>query len=263
MTKSRHIRKILKPSKEVLSSMISAGLTPYQIADQLGYGSGGWSNIYKYCRDYGIDFDFQRNYQLKQVSFSQDQLDVMYGSVLGDAYLRSTNGSKGTSYSLVFSHGEKQIEYLRWKLSIYDQFVTTKKFTVAYRDFHGNAPVSSFSTISHPDITAFYHLSHPDGRKLVTNDWLELLSPLSLAVWYLDDGSLNKRYGTIVMSTNAYSLPELGLMIDWFEKKHGLHAKLEKRRNEQYALRINASESKAFRSIIADYVPECMSYKLG
>jgi hypothetical protein len=52
-------------------------------------------------------------------------------------------------------------------------------------------------------------------------------------------------------------------MIDFFEKKYSLHAKLEKRRNDQYALRINASESKAFRSIIADYVPTCMSYKLG
>lgn len=260
MTRSRNIRKILKPSKEELTSMIQSGLTPYQIAEKLGYSKGGFSNIYKYCRDYGIEFDFSRNHELKAIPFTQIQKDVMYGSILGDGYLRSTSG---VSWSLVFAHGEKQLEYLRWKYDIFEQFVTTKKFGVMVRDFHGNAPVHSFATISHPEITAFYHLTHPNGKKLVTEEWLDLLSPLSLAVWYMDDGSLNKRYGTIVLSTNAYSLPELSLMIDFFEKKYGLHAKLEKRRNDQYALRINASESKAFRSIIADYVPTCMSYKLG
>lgn len=260
MTKSRHIRNILKPSKEELTAMIEAGLTPYQIADKLGYSSGGWSNIYKYCRDYGIEFDFSRNHELHNIPFTQEQKDVMYGSILGDGYLRSTSG---ISWSLAFSHGEKQLDYLKWKYDLFEKFVTTKKFGVAFRDFHGNAPVHSFATISHPEITAFYHLTHPDGKKLVTKEWLDLLSPLSLAVWYMDDGSLNKRYGTIVLSTNAYSLQEQELMIDFFEKKHGLHAKLEKRRNDQYALRINASESKAFRSIIADYVPDCMSYKLG
>lgn len=260
MTKSKNIRKILKPSREELSSMIASGLTPYEIADRLGYSSGGWSNIYKYCREYGIKFDNTINHELRETPLTQEQKDVMYGSILGDGYLRSTgHGSR----SLVFSHGEKQLDYLKWKLGVFDRFVTTKTFGVAYRDFHGNAPVYSFATVSHPEITEFYHFTHPDGKKLVTEEWLDLLSPLSLCVWYLDDGSLNKRYGTIVISTNSYSVAEQLLMIDFFERKYGLHPKLEKRRNEQYVLRINASESKAFRDIIRDYVPECMSYKLG
>ena len=45
-------RAILKPSEHALRRMIQEeGLTPYQIADQLGYGPGGWSNIYAYCRE--------------------------------------------------------------------------------------------------------------------------------------------------------------------------------------------------------------------
>ena len=260
MTKSRNIRRILKPSKERLESMIRSGLTPYQIAEQLGYSSGGWSNIYKYCRDYGIEFDFSVNHELHNTPLNQSQKEVMYGSILGDGYLRSTGHG---SYSLVFTHGEKQLEYLKWKYDIFEQFVTTKKFRVTRTEFHGNAPSLSFSTISHPEMTAFYHLTHPDGKKRVTKEWLDLLSPLSLCVWYLDDGSLNKRYGTIVLSTNAYSLEEHHLMIDYFESVYGIHPKIEPRRNNQYALRINASESKAFRSIVSDYVPDCMSYKLG
>ena len=194
MTQSRNVRKILKPSKEVLASMIESGLTPYQIAEQLGYSSGGWSNIYKYCREYGIEFDYSRNYQLHNIPFTQTQKDVMYGSILGDGYLRSTGH---VSWSLVFAQGSKQFDYLRWKYDIYEQFVTNKKFDTIIRDFHGNDPVYTFATISHPEITAFYHLTHPDGKKLVTQEWLDLLSPLSLAVWYMDDGSLNKRYGTM------------------------------------------------------------------
>ena len=259
MTKSRHIRKILKPTKEKLSAMIESGLTPYQIADQLGYREGGWSNIYKYCRDYGIKFDFSINHDLRSVPFTQRQKDIMYGSLLGDAYIRPGKAS----YQLSFTHGEKQIDYLQWKMDEFDNFVTTKTIYKRVNNFHGNAPSCSFNTITHPDIVDAYHLVYPNGKKVITAKWLEKLSPLSIAVWYLDDGSLNKRYGTIVLCTNCFSVEEQMLVIDYFEKTYGIHPKLEKRRNDQYVLRINASESKAFKNLIAEHVPSCMDYKLG
>lgn len=259
MTKSKHIRKWLKPSKEELSTMIESGLTPYQIAERLGYSENGWSNIYKYCRDYGIKFDFSKNHDLRSVPFTQRQKDIMYGSILGDAYLRPGKAS----YSLSFTHGERQKDYLLWKLHAFDNFVTTKKLYRSTRDFRGNAPTYSFSTITHPEIEEARRLTYPDGTKRISKEWLDKLSPLSLAVWYMDDGSLNKRYGTIVLCTNMFTLKEHQMMIDFFEERYSIHPKPEKRRNDQYVLRINASESKRFRSIIAEHVPPCMDYKLG
>ncbi len=259
MIKSRNTRKILKPSREELASMIASGMTPYQIADKLGYSSGGWSNIYKYCRDYGIKFDYSVNHDLRAVEFTQRQKDIMYGSLLGDAYIRPGKASSALS----FTHGEKQLDYLLWKLKEFDNFVATKTPYKYSHPFHGNAPTYSFSTITHPEIDKAQSIVYPNGKKVITEDWIKLLSPLSLAVWYLDDGSLNKRYGTIVFCTNSFSVEEQSLLIDFLEKNYSIHAKLERRRNNQFVLRVNASESKLFRNIIAEYVPPCMDYKLG
>ena len=253
-------RVILKPSEAELRRMVlDEGLTPYQIADTLGYGEGGWSNIYKYCRDYGIAFDFSPNHDLRAIPFTQRQKDIALGSLLGDAYLRPS----GNSYALSFTHGEKQLEYLKWKLSAFDNFVVTKEIYKYHREFHGNAPSCSFNTITHPCLLELHALCYPDGKKRVSPGWLELLSPLSIAVWYMDDGSLNRRYGTITLCTNSFSYDEHLLMVDYFANRFELDAKIEVRRNGQYSLRINASQRRRFFDIVATHIPDCMYYKVG
>lgn len=253
-------RTILKPSETDLRKMIlEDGLTPNQIAVKLGYGEGGWSNIYKYCRDYGIDFDFSINHELRSVPFTQSQKDIALGSILGDAYLRPS----GNSYSLSFTHGEKQLSYLEWKLSMFDNFIVTKDFYKYETTFHGNAPIYSFSTITHPYLLDLHKLCYPNGKKVVSQHWLDLLSPLSLAVWYMDDGSINKRYGTIVLCTNSFSTEEQLLIIDYLLSRWNIEAKLELRRNNQYVIRINSSQRYRFFDIVSSHIPDCMSYKLG
>lgn len=253
-------RRILKPSEGELRRMIQEeGLTPYEVAERLGYGSGGWSNIYAYCRSYGIEFDFSIHHELRAVPFTPRQRELALGSLLGDAYLRRS----GNSYSLSFCHGERQLDYLKWKLGEFENFVTTKRFYRRETQFHKNAPSYSFSTINHPELTALHALCYPDGRKRLSRAWLEQLSPLSLAVWYLDDGSLNRRYGTIVLCTNSFSLEEQLLAADVLSARYGIAPKPEPRRNGQYVLRINASQRQRFLELVAPHVPACMGYKLG
>ena len=239
--------------------ILEEGMTPYQVAEQLGYSSGGWSNIYAYCREYGIRFDFSRNRDLRSVPFTQRQKDIALGSLLGDAYLRPS----GRSYSLSFTHGERQKAYLEWKLAEFDNYVVTKEFYRTQRDFHGNAPTFSFSTITHPFLSELRSLCYPDGSKRVTWQWLELLSSLSLAVWYMDDGSRNRRYGTMVLCTNGFSYDEHVLMREYFISNLGIEPQIEPRRNGQFCLRINASQAGMFRTLIAPHIIDCMKYKLG
>ena len=253
-------RVIRKPTEDALRRMIlEEGLTPYQVADRLGYGSGGWSDIYAYCREYGIEFDFSPNHALRAVPFTPRQKEIALGSLLGDAYLRPS----GRSYCLSFTHGQRQKTYLEWKRAEFDNYVVTKELYRATRDFHGNAPTYSFSTITHPYLLELRALCYPEGKKRVTDQWLEQLTPLSLAVWYLDDGSLNRRYGTVTLCTNSFSYDEHLLMREFFRSRFGIDARIEPRRNGQFSLRINASQSKAFRALVAPHVPDCMMYKLG
>ena len=79
----------------------------------------------------------------------------------------------------------------------------------------------------------------------------------------MDDGSINKRYKTIVLCTNSFSAEEHQLLIEYFRSSYGIEAKPEPRRNGQFVLRINASQSKSFLDIVAPHIPDCMNYKLG
>lgn len=258
-------RTILKPSKDYLEDLIqNQGLNPYEIAKLLGYGEGGWSNIYKYCRDYGIKVDFSINYDLHTTPFTDRQQEIVFGTLLGDGYLRPTGAknAQNRSYSLSLCHGEKQLEYLKWKFSEFETFVTTKKFAVYHPKFRGNAPTYSFNTVSHPFLTDAHRICYPNGKKDVTEEWISKLTPLSLAVWYLDDGSLNRRYRTIVLCTNSFSKEGQLLLIDHLKSVYNVDSILEPRRNNQTVIRINASQYEKFASVIREYVPNCMSYKL-
>lgn len=254
-------RIIRKPEKNVLTHLIQVEkLTPYQIAERLGYGSGGWSNIYAYCREYGIKFDFSINHDLRSVPFTSRQKSIVYGTLLGDGYLRP---SSEHSYALALTHGQKQKAYLEWKLSELDNFVTKKNFYCTKHSFHGNAPTYHFSTITHPFLTETHDLCYPNRKKTVSIEWLSKLTALSLAVWYMDDGSINRRYRTIVLCTNCFSYTEHELIRSYFSDKWGIDTKIEKRRNEQFIIRINASQSNKFLDIISPHIPSCMIYKLG
>lgn len=258
-------RTILKPSKELLSEMLyEKNMTPYEIAKELGYGESGWSNIYSYCRKYGLKFDFSVNHEMREIEFTDRQKEIVFGTLLGDGYLRPTNGSrKNCSYSLSLCHGEKQFQYLEWKFSELENFVKTKDFHFYHPNFMGNAPTYSFSTISHPFLKEAHQICYSDeGKKDITKEWLDRLSDLSVAVWYMDDGSLNKRYHTVVLCTNSFSQFGQRLAIDFFKKKYGIDAVLEPRRNNQTVIRINASQSRKFMNIVAPHIPDCMSYKI-
>lgn len=253
-------RVFLKPSEQDLRRMIlDEGLTPYQVADKLGYGEGGWSNIYKYCREYGIEFDFSKNHDLRDIPFTQRQKEIVLGSLLGDAYLRPS----GNSFSLSFTHGEKQKAYLDWKRNEFKNFVTQEDYYCSSREFRGNLPCYSFGTINHPYLSELHAMCYDSGKKDVCTDWVNQLSPLSLAVWYMDDGSINKRYGTIVLCTNSFSHEGQLLLIDCLSSRFGVKAVLEPRRNNQTVLRINASQRYRFLELVSPHIPDCMSYKLG
>lgn len=258
-------RQFLKPSKDELADMLyNKQMSPTQIAKALGYGEGGWSNIYAYCRKYGLDFDFSINRELRETDFTDRQKQIVFGTLLGDGYLRPTNGNApNCSYALSMCHGEKQLGYLKWKFSEFENFVTTKEFRVSNRQFRGNAPTYAFSTISHPFLNEVHKICYwNNGRKDISSLWLEQLTPLSIAVWYMDDGSLNKRYHTVVLCTNSFSHEGQLLAINYLKEHYNINAVLEPRRNQQTVIRINASQSRKFMDLISPHIPDCMSYKL-
>jgi len=250
-------RNFLKPSKEALCKMITEDrLTPYQVATNLGYAENGWSLIYRYCREYGIPVDFKPHYHARQRPITDEQKSIIFGTMLGDGYI-NPNGF------MVIAHGLKQIDYLEWKKDKLMPYMVDK---IKHMPNKSGYPYSVhgtyyYSSIAHPWLKLLRGFMYPCEKKTITTHWLNEIDPLALAVWYMDDGSLNTKYGTIVFCTMSCSVYEMNLLKRWFLEKWGIETVIENRRNHRQVLRINASYRNKLFKIIKPHVPYCMSYK--
>lgn len=107
-----------------------------------------------------------------------------------------------------------------------------------------------------------------NGEKRITREYLESLTPLSIAVWYMDDGSLIHHYGkekSISLSTHAYSKEENETIIEYFKDVHDIQFKMYyDKRCGKYSIGASRKEDRTrFLELVSPYVIDLFQYKLG
>ena len=78
-------------------------------------------------------------------------------------------------------HGAKQVAYLDWKVSLLDNIPHSRTSNAKGAVFADFTPLPELGELR--EIVYF-----GDGKKHLTWDYLKSLTPLALAVWYMDDG---------------------------------------------------------------------------
>ena len=90
-----------------------------------------------------------------------------------------------------------------------------------------------------------------------------MLSPLSLAIWFMDDGSLKSiKHRAYIIHTLGYDLSELQIMEKALMEKFGIKIKIHKQYNK-WRIYIPAESYEKFRKLIKSHIIESMKYKLG
>lgn len=199
--------------------------------------------------------------QNRAVSLSDHAQAILLGSLLGDGSLRISKGYRHARFS--FRHSSKQEAYFLWKASQLHEIVGEKYIFEQKGDGFGTQPKLRFQSAALPALTELYHLTHERGRLSIRRKWLNRLTPLSLAIWWLDDGSLivNSRRG--VFCTDGFSEAEVKLLarylqVVWNIQTHvaTVGRKRQGRQEVYYRLWIRSSEElQKFLRIILPYVP--------
>jgi recombination protein RecA len=113
-----------------------------------------------------------------------------------------------------------------------------------------------------------------DGQKHLTWDYLKSLTPLALAVWYMDDGCFTLRSkgvqertaggtGRIEICVEAMSPGSRERLARYLRDTYGLHVKLQYRGARKVSvLQFSTSASEKFQKLVAPYVHPSMEYKL-
>ena len=190
-------------------------------------------------------------------------LAIVVGSVLGDGYITRIRTLKGSA-SMEFKYSDKYYEYLCW---LHRNLMPLGVGRICP---HQNQQ-HRFLTTSSVEIgrvrKVFYDFT---GTKIVPLEIEDLLvNPLSLAVWYMDDGTLDYRekyHRNVLLATYNFTFEECKLLRETLKENFDLKSSVTKctMRGKVYPrLYIWAKSTLQFLEIVSPYVNtlKCMRHK--
>ena len=124
-------------------------------------------------------------------SVTTQQWELFIGSLLGDGSMSQTSE---LSARFMEGHSLKQEEYLNWKHHILKPF-SKKIFNIQKRENGKIHRGKGFVTSSCTKLRIFYDMFYPAPlrKKIFPRNLPALMTPLVLAIWYMDDGSITSK----------------------------------------------------------------------
>jgi recombination protein RecA len=198
---------------------------------------------------------------------SDQQWEVVLGSLMGDGCLSRPVRQDSESARLRIGHRAKQSEYLDWKVSLLQNIPHSRTSNGKGAVFADFTPLSEL----HEVMSAVYL---GDGKKFLSEEYLKALTPLALAIWYMDDGSFSLRSkglqqrtkggsGRIEICVEAMSEGSQVRLRDYLRDTHGFDVRLRRAGAAGKTVMTFSTQSSAkFQKLIAQYVHPSMAYKL-
>ena len=165
----------------------------------------------------------------EQQRLGDQQVQFILGSLMGDGNLSpNRRGRSGTRFRM--GHGARQAAYLDWKASLLGNIPHSRTVNAKGAVFADFTPLPELGELHE----AIYF---GDGKKHLGWDYLKSLTPLALAVWYMDDGSFTVRSkgiqartaggtGRIEICVEAMSPGSRDRLARYLRDTHGLDVRL-------------------------------------
>jgi recombination protein RecA len=195
---------------------------------------------------------------------SDFQMTALRGTLMGDGAISPTRSGNGARFR--YTHCGDQTEYADWKASLFANVGSSRfvrKDEVVTYDFQ---PMSELAEMRQ-DV-------YVEGKKVFSDDYLKSLTPLSLALWYMDDANfilrskgVQKRTeggtGRVTICVEAMEVATRERLLAYLADTWDLHAKLIASGAARKAVLVfNNAESAKFQALIAPFVHPSMEYKL-
>lgn len=204
-------------------------------------------------------------------------LEIIYGSLLGDASAEKRKGGKGTrilfyqegshNEYLLFLHRlianlgycNTNIPKLQTRISNNGKIRKIIRFSTwtydQFNEIHKNWYIPAPSGSG-------YGASAPNGKKVLPNDIDQFLSPLALAIWIMDNGG--KIGKGLKLATNNFTLNEVKQLIAILDVKYNIKSTIHKTGAiDQYNIYILSDSMPILVKKIKPYIVPSMKYKLG
>jgi hypothetical protein len=181
-------------------------------------------------------------------SLSEVQRQIIVGSLLGDGTMRCK-----TNALLEINHSSHQRSYVDWKYGHLAELVRTPPRA---RRGNGRRIAYRFVTRSLPELTPYFALFYGSGKKRIPE--VEL-TPLTLAVWLMDDGSVSRN--AVYLNTQQYDEASQRKLLRLLHKQWGIEAALN-RDKCYYRIRVSVDGTRRLGSLVDPYLLPELKYKL-
>jgi len=197
---------------------------------------------------------------------SEQQFQVVLGSLMGDGNL-SPNRHDRNGVRFRMGHGAKQLDYLQWKTDLLGNIKHSTRENDKGSRFVDFTPLPELG-----ELRRAVYLG--DGKKFLSEDYLKALTPLALAVWYMDDGAFTVRSkglqqrtqggsGRIEICVEAMTEGSRVRLCDYLRDSHGLDVRLRSAGSAGKAVLVFSTAASAqFQEMVAPYMAPSMDYKL-
>lgn len=188
--------------------------------------------------------------------------DIIVGSLLGDGWLNKISPTQKSVFCLKCN--DKSIGYLEWiREEIRELKPSVLKAVQKYSQHY-------FYTQSREDIGNLRKIFYPwEGKKIVPPNIKRLLTdPVSLAVWYQDDGTLDfrsKYHRNAMIATHCFSFEDCILLKDTLQENFGIKVsvcKCQMRGKMYYRLYVLSESMSCFVEAVRSEVHSDYAYKI-
>lgn len=202
---------------------------------------------------HAVDLKIGDKVYVKSTSYLNNiQLEYAIGTFLGDGSIK-LNDAENTA-RLRLGHGKNQSQYLEYKKRIFGNYISTSST-------HKNGAVSAESHCTN-ELVWLAQYKHQKALQYIDNELASKITARSIAFWYLDDGTFSGsyiRWGWGKSEICATKLDENSkLIIANRMKEIGFPKPTITKRGFLFS----GKRNKLFQSLINDYIPECMHYKI-
>jgi len=194
------------------------------------------------------------------ISLSKEQKSILFGIILGDGYLQKT-GQKNARLRL--EHGKDQKEYLLWKVR-----KLGKLFQGKPKYLERIHPISKrkycywrHQSQSAPYLGKLRKIFYSDGKKKIPENLEKYLTPLTLAVWYMDDGYYYLRDRCSYLYLGNVSKEEAEIVAQTLLKKFNISSRV-KQKKKGYAIYFSPKEARKLKNLIKGHILSQFNYKL-
>jgi recombination protein RecA len=195
---------------------------------------------------------------------SDFQRAALRGTLMGDGALSPSRSGHGARFR--YSHGSAQTEYGDWKASLFANVGSSRHIR--------QDDVVTYDFQPLPELAEMRQSVYVEGKKVLDDDYFKSLTPLSLALWYMDDAhfavrssGVQKRTegltGRVEICVEAMEEATRTRLVAYLADTWGIHSTLTaKGTGKKAVLVFTNAESAKFQALISAYVHPSMEYKL-